>query len=342
MQWRAMARAGMVKSMTTQAAAAAGYRLRLGNPNTLGVSVALAPHQSMLALLRQAAGGHLGGAPVNLVRTIRQRLRPTARFALPALGPAGAALLPDCATPIPPPAEVPVAAQAERLRQLPGATLQAELHATFGSHVPAGWREAADRPQRWMHALATASLDAWGVSERRWGDAGPLLDRESRRVGIAVVRGGLDALLNSLHPRIRYAAGVLSLAGACNRDVDLAGRRLVLLPMIAGAGAVFACFDSPDVACLAYPLRGLGGPGAADADALAIVIGAPRAAILRQLLHPRPIHELALAVHCAPNTTSYHCQQLETAGLVTRHRDRRVVRVTRTARGAELLDLLSG
>ena len=331
--------------MTIRAAAAAGYRLRLGNPNTLAVSMALAPHQSMLALLRQAAGGHLGGAPVNLVCTIRRRLRPTARFALPALGPAGGALIPDCATPIRPPAEVPVAAQADRLRQLPGTALQAELHATFGSHVPAGWHAAADRPQRWLHALASASLDAWGVSERRWRDAGPLLDRESRRVGIAVVRGGLDALLNSLHPRIRYAAGVLSLASAADRDVDLAGRRLVLLPMIAGAGAVFACFDLPDVACLAYPLCGLDrprGPGAADADALAIVIGAPRAGILRQLRHPRTINELARAVQCAPNTASYHCQQLETAGLVTRRRERRVVRVTRTARGAELLDLLSG
>jgi DNA-binding MarR family transcriptional regulator len=237
---------------------------------------------------------------------------------------------------------VPVAAQAERLRQLPGARLQAELHATFGSCVPAGWRAAAERPQRWLHALASASLDAWGVSERRWRDAGPLLGREFRRVGIAVVRAGLDALLNSLHPRIRYAAGVLSLASAADRDVDLARRRLALLPMIAGPGAVFGCFDLPDVACLAYPLRGLDGPDAADVDALALIISAPRAAILRQLRHPRTIHELARAVHCAPNTASYHCHQLETAGLITRHRERRVVRVTRTVRGAELLDLMSG
>jgi DNA-binding transcriptional ArsR family regulator len=340
MQWRATGASGTVKVMTTQAAAAAGYRLRVGNPARLAVSVTLAPHESMLALLRQAAGGPVCGAPVDLVPTIRRRLRATTRFALPALGPAGAGLLPDCATPVPPPAEVPVAVQADRLRQLPGATLQAELHAAFGSAVPAGWRAAADRPQRWLHALAGASLDAWGVSERRWRDAGPLLDREVRRVGIAVVRGGLDALLNTLHPRIRYAAGVLSLAGACDREVDLGVRRLVLLPMIAGPGAVFACFDSPEVACLAYPLRGPDGAG--DADALTLVIGAPRAAILRLLRHPRTIHELARAVRCAPNTASYHCQQLETAGLVTRRRDRRVVRVTRTARGAELLDLLSG
>ena len=40
--------------------------------------------------------------------------------------------------------------------------------------------------------------------------AGPLLDREIRRVGTASVRGGMAALLNSLHPRLTYRDGMFT------------------------------------------------------------------------------------------------------------------------------------
>ena len=42
--------------------------------------------------------------------------------------------------------------------------------------------------------MAYASLDIWAVAEPRWRAAGPLLDREIRRVGTAAVRGGMVAL----------------------------------------------------------------------------------------------------------------------------------------------------
>jgi hypothetical protein len=38
--------------------------------------------------------------------------------------------------------------------------------------------------------MADASLDVWALAEPRWRAAGPLLDREIRRVGAAAVRGG--------------------------------------------------------------------------------------------------------------------------------------------------------
>jgi hypothetical protein len=55
--------------------------------------------------------------------------------------------------------------------------------------------------------MADASLDTWAAVEPQWRAAGPLLDREIRRFGTAAVRGGMAALLNSLHPRIRYHDG---------------------------------------------------------------------------------------------------------------------------------------
>jgi DNA-binding transcriptional ArsR family regulator len=293
----------------------------------------------MLALLQRAAAPSLRRSDA-LAVAIRRRVRSSAQFALSALGDAGGSWLPDCAAPISPRTDVSVTAQADRLRQLPGDALQAELHAVFGPRLPLGWRAAAEHPRRWLHALAHASLDAWQISAQHWQAAGPLLDREIGRVGAATVRGGVDVLLNTLHRRIRYTDGMLSFAGVGEHHVDLADRRLVLLPMIAGPDAVFACFDLPDLACVAYPLRGRGAENVSDRDALALVLGAPRAAILRLLDRPCTVHELAAAVHCAPNTATYHCQQLESAGLVSRRRDNRVVRVSLTDRGVHLLDLL--
>jgi DNA-binding transcriptional ArsR family regulator len=155
-----------------------------------------------------------------------------------------------------------------------------------------------------------------------------------------VVRGGTDALLNSLHPSIHYADGILTSSCAGSRLVDLAGRRLALLPMIAGPGSVFVSFDLPDLVYLAYPITGAIPSTGAPADALALVLGGARAAVLRALSHPLTVSQLAVMVQYAPSTVSYHCQHLEAAGLVNRTGRGRFVQVGRTVRGAELIDLL--
>jgi hypothetical protein len=56
---------------------------------------------------------------------------------------------------------------------------------------PPGWQIAGHQPRRWLNSMADASLDIWTVIEPRWRAAGPLLDREVRRVGTAAVRGGM-------------------------------------------------------------------------------------------------------------------------------------------------------
>jgi predicted MarR family transcription regulator len=53
------------------------------------------------------------------------------------------------------------------------------------------------------------------------------------------------------------------------------------------------------------------------------------------------VSELAAGVPCAPNTATYHLHQLAAAGLITRQKSGPSVRVSRTARGDELVDLLS-
>ncbi|MGH3125934.1 MAG: ArsR/SmtB family transcription factor, partial [Streptosporangiaceae bacterium] len=84
-------------------------------------------------------------------------------------------------------------------------------------------------------------------------------------------------------------------------------------------------------------------PGAQDTarSALATILGPVRAAILQALRQPLTVSDVAAAVHCAPTTATYHLHQLAAAGLITRQRSGPSVRISRTARGYELVDLLT-
>jgi DNA-binding transcriptional ArsR family regulator len=320
-----------------------GYQLQVGPPEALAVSVVMFPQETVLAQLRVLASGQLNGGPGWLPAAVDGALRPAARFAARSFACRGGSMIPECSAPIPPLADVPVAEQAACLRDLDPDVLTGELAASTRAMMSPGWQAAAREPRRWLASMADASLDTWAVLEPRWQAAAPLLDREVARVGIAAVRGGMDALLNSLHPRISYADGILTVAFQLDKQVALGGRRLVLLPMIARHDQLIVSFDRPDVCYLGYPIRPPR-PGAhAPADgALALILGPLRAAALRALRQPLTVSELAAAVQCAPTTATYHLNQLATAGLIIRERQGTSIRISRTTRGDNLVGLMSG
>jgi DNA-binding transcriptional ArsR family regulator len=336
---------GMIAATSTP-----GYELPAGAPDALAVSVGLGPQQSVVSLLRQAASGRSLGAPASILAAIRDALRPQSRFAAQSFTGRGWTTIPETCTPISPLTDASVADQAASLRDVPAAALTGELQPACGSQrLPPQWRAAADQPRRWLNSMADASLDTWAVAARRWQAAGPLLDREIRRVGTAAVRGGMTALLNSLHPGLSYDDGMFAYTAPCDPRFTLGSlgpvgrRRLALLPMIAGRNALLFSFEDPDVCWIGYPVR-QPRPGAhATADgALATILGPVRAAILQALLQPQIVSDLAAAVHCAPTTATYHLHQLAKAGLIAREKSGPSVWVSRTARGDELVDLLSG
>jgi DNA-binding transcriptional ArsR family regulator len=339
-----MGEAGMIAAAP---AAGSGDQIRAGGPGALAVSVALAPQESVIGLLFQAASGQSLGAPAGLLAAIPGALRPRARFAAQMFTARGWTEIPDSATPISPLADASVAEQAARLRDLPAAELTDELHAAQdrGSCLPHS-RAAADQPRRWLDSMADASLDIWAVAEPRWRAAGPLLDREIRRIGTAAVRGGMTALLNSLHPGITYRDGTFSYTPPCNPSLTfgplgpVGPRRLALLPMIAGRDSVLFSFGRPGVCAIGYPIPRPSAP-ATPGSALATILGPVRAAILQALRQPLTVSALAAAVQCAPTTATYHLHQLTAAGLITREKAGPAVQISRTTRGDELVDLLS-
>jgi DNA-binding transcriptional ArsR family regulator len=340
---------GETATITPASASGPGYERRADAPGALAISVALTPQQSVVTLLLQAASGQSWGAPAGLLSAVRDGLRPQARFAARSFAARGWTTIPDSCIPISPLADASVADQAARLRDLPAAVLTGDLQAAGGYLRLPNWRAAADQPRRWLNSMADASLDIWAVAEPRWRAAGPLLDREIRRVGTAAVRGGMTALLNSLHPGLSYDDGMFAYTAPCDPRFTLGSlgpvgrRRLALLPMIAGRNALLFSFEDPDVCWIGYPVR-QPRPGAhATADgALATILGPVRAAILQALLQPQIVSDLAAAVHCAPTTATYHLHQLAKAGLIAREKSGPSVWVSRTARGDELVDLLSG
>lgn len=325
-----------------------GYEQRAGTPDALAVSVVLAPHQSVLSLLFQAASGKSLGAPASVRAAVRDALRPQARFAAQWFA-TGDLTIPDSCTPISPLADTSVGDQAARLRDMPATALTCELEAAAdGRNWPPHWRAAADHPRRWLNSMADASLDAWAVAEPRWRAAGPLLDREIRRVGTAAVRGGMAALLNSLHPGITYHDGTFAFAATCEPSFTLGPfgpvgtRRLALVPMIAGRDGLLFSFELPEVCYVGYPLpQPPPGARATAESALAMILGPVRAAILQALRQPLTVNDVAMAAHCAPTTATYHLHQLAATGLITREKSGPSVWASRTARGDELVDLLS-
>jgi DNA-binding transcriptional ArsR family regulator len=323
-----------------------GTELYVGAPEDAPVRVSIAPCMSALALVTDALGGRRRGAPETVRRQIRAAVAPAhARAAGPLTAP-GRSVAPDCVTPLNAVLETSVDEQAARWRDLSAGDLLTDLETTFGGEPPAHWRGVAQQPVRWLHAYAGAMTDAWAVTKPLWRRAGALLDREIERVGTAVVRGRLDLLLSGLHPHCRFGDGVLTIRDPEPARYELAGRPLVLVPMLSGRDALICSLDRPDAVWLAYPVPGadrlLAGAGVPDrGDSLELLLGPVRARVLTALARPRTMGELAGLTGLAPSAITYHCRRLTSAGLLERERCGREVRVARTERAEQLADLLA-
>ncbi|MFB9832080.1 ArsR/SmtB family transcription factor, partial [Actinoallomurus acaciae] len=177
-----------------------------------------------------------------------------------------------------------------------------------------------------------------------WRDARPLLDREVARVGVAAMRGRLDAILGGIHPSSRFEDGVLKIRDPEPARFDLAGRPLVLVPMVSGGDALICSLDRPDAVWLGYPVPGAGRlfrsqPAQDGGNALELLLGPVRAQVLNAVSRPVTMGELATLTRLTPSAVTYHCERLAVAGLVRRERHGREVRVSLTPRAERLTEL---
>ncbi|GHH69873.1 ArsR/SmtB family transcription factor [Promicromonospora soli] len=213
------------------------------------------------------------------------------------------------------------------------------------------------RPHQWMRDLADGSAPALrglGVAMRAYHEQaiGPYwsgiraavdLDRAARTR--AWVAGGTEHALRTLHPAIRWKHPVLSVSTAAERDVDLAGRGLLIIPSYFCTRAPISLADPELPPVLLYPIthettwtdRGIEARNDGGRQ-LTALLGRTRAAVLRALGTGATTSELAQRLGISPASASEHATVLRNAGLIASGRERNTVIHALTPLGRTLLD----
>jgi len=163
---------------------------------------------------------------------------------------------------------------------------------------------------------------------------------ELRRRAWQLASRGIEDVLSTLHPLIRWRDGFLEVGFPVQADVDLAGRGLCLCPSAAWTRPGFG-FHWEQQPGLVYPIP----PpdwylqmNRSDHEArLAVILGATRARVLCALISEHSTTSLAAALGLSPGSASMHAAALRGAGLVETRRDGRAVRHTLTDLGKGLV-----
>ena len=213
------------------------------------------------------------------------------------------------------------------------------------------------KPHLWMRDLADGSAPALrglGVAMRTYYEqaVGPYwsgiraavdLDRAARTR--AWVEGGTEHALRTLHPSIRWEHPVLSVSTAADRDVDLAGRGLLIIPSYFCHRAPISLADPELPPLLLYPITHEQvwadqnfGARADSGRQLTALLGRTRAAVLRTLGTGATTSELAQRLAISPASASEHATVLRNAGLIASGRERNTVVHALTPLGRTLLD----
>ncbi len=312
--------------------------------HSLRVSVTHHPGTSLFCLLIDALGMPGQGVP------------PTLRQAVRSAVPAGdmnrlAPLLegygfPDCFAPLAGP-DLPSGLEHLREQDLSEVSEQARGWYESSPAPAAEWARVIERPAPYLAAFARVFSAIWEAYAVVWQRAQPLLWRETERVGTATVTGTLDVVLAGLaNPcwRVEHDTLYCPPLHTARTPRREAGQGLVLAPLVCGSATYSISSDGSAGTRLSYPAPGLalipgGDPVQPAADSLTILLGPARAAILRLAAHTPTVGEIATAL--SSGSATYHCRFLESAGLLTRRRRGREVRLHHTPRGRALLDLMS-
>jgi hypothetical protein len=320
--------------------------LRLGDVGRLRVFVARVQYFSIMTMLADSCAGVRRGLPERWRARISASIGSRGSWAISPIGaPPSPGWSPDCLTPFTPSTDITLVETLELLRSAERRDVQANLVGEFGETPPSAWQSAMNHPRKWIAACGDAIQAASLETAPLWQHARPLLERETERAGVAMVKGGTAGLLATLNSRITYTDDSLRFTHPVPGDYDLKGRELVLVPMVAGDRMLLSHFDDPERVWIGYPVPGLGPlwnqqpPEPADSAGVAALLGPILASILVYLDRPATMTAIARATNCHPNRATASCQRLAAAGLLHRHRYGRRVYMSRSERGEALLHL---
>lgn len=227
------------------------------------------------------------------------------------------------------------------VRETPAAVVREELETVYGDRLPASLSDLRRAPRRTLPTIVGQMRTYWGLTlAPYWGRIRGILEGDVMFRARRLADDGPHRMFPGLDPAISWSDDVLLVDRPnLDRDYELGGRGLVLVPSLFAWPNVFVKASEPWAPVLRYPARGVGSMWHSDPPAtdLAPVIGQARAALLVELTTPSTTTSLARRTGLTPSGVSAHLSRLVTAGLVTRQRAGRLVFYVRTPRGDALL-----
>jgi DNA-binding transcriptional ArsR family regulator len=261
---------------------------------------------------------------------------------LDAIIPRNACWYPDFVSP--PPREPQALLEGELRRVLSTDPHQVahELRLAYPDGPPTVARVLLDDPQRGIERLV-GQMSAWwdAVLAPKWPDILTLVESEVAHRGRRLATVGPSAAFADLNDQVRWHDGRVEVAVRSEREVDLGGRGLLLVPAVFAWPDVWPMSDPPWQPAIVYAPRGvadLWAPAARrETGALDELLGARRAAVLLALDRPTATLELAGRLGASPAGISAHLGVLRRAGLIAGRREGRHVLYGRTRAGEQLL-----
>ncbi len=178
-----------------------------------------------------------------------------------------------------------------------------------------------------------------------WGSARAQVDADRGMWAQLLLHDGVDAVLTSLRPLVRWSSPVLEAGGGIVGSRGGGGAGLVISPTYFAVCPVIVPAEGEAPVRLLYPSVRQGAPSTgygrdvrrSSDTALADLLGPTRAAALAVLVIGCT-SELAARLGVTPSAVSKHATVLRRAGLITTERDRNAVLHSLTPLGSALLE----
>ncbi|MGI5487737.1 ArsR/SmtB family transcription factor [Microtetraspora malaysiensis] len=192
-----------------------------------------------------------------------------------------------------------------------------------------GTPEARQTLARDLHRYFTSSVEPLWPQIQTEAAADRTLRAET------LLRGGVDALLATLHPDCHWQPPILHIPIDLDHDITLGGRGLLLIPSYF-APRPMVTYNPDATTLLSYPLH-VGDRPTGPADALGPLLGRTRATVLAILRDPATTTVVAERAGISLGSASQHTTVLRNAGLISTTRMGGAVLHTLTPLGSALL-----
>ena len=232
----------------------------------------------------------------------------------------------------------------------PAEAVLASLRHVFGDgRWPDSATELAGRPRETLAAIAAEVADCHDrLIAPHWEQMRSVLEADVSYHAGLLAGGGARSLFSDLHPDLCWSAGKLHMTdtepGPVDYPVTLGPDGLVLVPSVFVWPDWSVKKSTSTQTTLVYPARGVAtvwGPLAAapaDAAAVELLLGAPRARLLGALRSPATTSALARRFGVTPSAVSQHLAVLYRGGLLDRERSGRRVLYQVSELGLALLN----